>query len=79
MKKMCSHSHFEAVKHNHGADDYCNKEDTRIEGPWTFGVRPARRNQKGDVARWNKDVLDLGAVEAVDRGYIKVTEIRKLS
>jgi len=79
MKKMCSHSHFEIVKCLDEAIDYVQKEDTRVEGPWTFGIRPARRNKKGDVARWNKDVLEIGAVEAVDRGYIKVTDIRKLS
>ena len=79
MKKMCSHSHFEVVKCLDEAIDYCQKEDTRVEGPWTFGIRPARRNKKGDVARWNKDVLEIGAVEAVDRGYIKVTDIRKLA
>ncbi len=44
MKKVCSHSHFEPVKYNNGADDYCNKEATRLDGPWTFGIRPARRN-----------------------------------
>jgi len=53
MKKVCSHSHFEPVKFNNGADEYCNKEETRLEGPWTFGIRPARRNLKGDTARWN--------------------------
>lgn len=79
MKKVCSHSHFEIVKCNNGADDYCNKEDTRIEGPWTYGIRPPRRNQKGDTARWNKDVLEIGVVEAVDRGYIKITKIKELA
>ena len=54
LKKHCGVSHFEIVKINNGADEYCNKEDTRLDGPWSFGVRPARRNQKGDVARLNK-------------------------
>ncbi len=76
---MCTHSHFEIVKSLDHSIEYCQKADTRIEGPWQFGIRPARRNVKGDVARWNKDVLEIGAVEAVDKGYIKVTDIRKLS
>ncbi len=76
---MCTHSHFEIIKCVDESINYCQKEDTRIEGPWSFGIRPARRNKKGDVARWNKDVLEIGAVEAVDKGYIKVTDIRKLS
>ena len=79
MKKMCSNSHFEIVKCLDEAIDYCQKEDTRVEGPWSFGIRPARRNKKGDVSRWNKDVLEIGAVAAVDKGYLKVTDIRKLS
>lgn len=78
MKKVCSHSHFEPVKCNNGADNYCNKEATRIDGPWTFGVRPARRNQKGDTARWNKDVLEIGPVRAVDEGYIRLDRLDKL-
>lgn len=54
------------VTHNNGADDYCNKEDTRIEGPWTFGIRPARKNLKGDTARRNKELLQIGTVAAVE-------------
>jgi len=42
LKKFCKHSHFELVKKDNGAAEYCNKEATRLEGPWTFGVRPAR-------------------------------------
>lgn len=53
LKKHCSISHFEAVKVNNGADSYCNKVETRVEGPWTFGVKPARLNKKGDLARRN--------------------------
>lgn len=53
LKKFCSKSHFEIVKQNNGADAYCNKEDTRVEGPWTFGIKPARKNTAGDTARWN--------------------------
>jgi len=40
--------HFEPVKVNNGADDYCMKEDTRVEGPWEFGTRPVKRNSKTD-------------------------------
>lgn len=51
LKKHCKRSHFTLVKKNNGADDYCNKEETRIDGPWSHGVRPARHNQRGDKAR----------------------------
>lgn len=40
LKKHCSQSHFEVVKINNGAHDYCMKEDTRVEGPYEFGMKP---------------------------------------
>jgi len=61
LKKHCGKSHFEPVKVNNGADDYCNKEDTRVEGPWTFGVKPARLNKAGDKKRRNAELLEKGA------------------
>jgi len=64
LKKHCKQSHFEIVKQNNGADKYCNKDDTRIEGPWSFGILPAKRNVKGDLKRRNADIENMGAVEA---------------
>lgn len=40
--------HCEPVVVNNGADTYCMKEDTRVEGPWEFGTRPLKRNSKVD-------------------------------
>lgn len=48
MKKFCSKSHFEPVAFNNGADRYCMKEDTRLDGPWEFGMRPVKRDSKID-------------------------------
>jgi len=48
LKKVCGQAHYEPVKINNGADDYCLKEDTRVEGPWEFGVKPVKRNSKTD-------------------------------
>lgn len=31
--------------------EYCMKEDTRVDGPWEFGERPIRRNNKTDWDR----------------------------
>jgi len=50
MKKICNKAHWEIVRVNNGAHDYCMKEDTRVEGPWEFGVRPVQRNNKDDWA-----------------------------
>lgn len=78
LKKICKQSHFEAVKANNGADDYCNKEDTRVEGPWTFGIKPARLNKKGDLKRRNKELLDMGVVKAVTEGLIPVEKFKQI-
>jgi len=51
MHKYDKRVHIEVVKVNNGADDYCLKEDTRIDGPWEFGVRPVKRNSKADWDR----------------------------
>jgi len=48
LKKHCPKSHFEEVKINNGAHTYCMKEDTRIDGPWEYGVKPVQRNNKSD-------------------------------
>ncbi len=78
LKKHCPKSHFEIVKINNGADTYCNKDETRIEGPWTFGVKPARKNVKGDTARRNRELLEKGAEQAVLDGDIKLQDYQKL-
>ena len=50
LKKVEKKMHIESVKINNGAHDYCMKEDTRLDGPWEFGLRPVQRNCKQD---WN--------------------------
>jgi len=40
LKKICAKAHFKPVLINNGAHDYCMKEDTRVDGPWEFGVKP---------------------------------------
>lgn len=48
LKKFCGKAHFEQVRVNNGADAYCMKEDTRMDGPWEYGVKPVKRNSKAD-------------------------------
>lgn len=72
LKKHCPKSHFELVKFNNGADTYCNKEDTRVEGPWSFGIKPAKRNVKGDLKRRNAELIAMGAEKAVAEGIIPI-------
>lgn len=73
--------HCEPVKRNNGADDYCMKEETRIDGPWEFGTRPIRRASKTD---WNfiwtcakKGDLDKVEVSIRIRHYGNLVRIQK--
>jgi RNA helicase./Putative viral replication protein. len=47
-KKYDKRIHAEPVIINNGAHDYVMKEDTRIEGPWSYGIKPVQRNNKTD-------------------------------
>lgn len=47
-KKRLPEAHCELVKVNNGADRYCMKEETRVEGPWEFGEKPLQRNSRSD-------------------------------
>lgn len=71
IKKRDLRLHIEAVKINNGADDYCEKEDSRVDGPWRFGVKPVKRNSKADWAdvkeKAKKGLLD----EIPDDIYVK--------
>ncbi len=49
-----------------------------MEGPFEFGIRPARRDKKGDLARRNAQLLAIGAKQAVDEGLVPLMDIRKL-
>lgn len=68
--------HCEAVKVNNGADTYCMKADTRVEGPWEYGTRPFKRNSKVDWAII-KDMAKSGDLDSIP-GQIFVTHYSKL-
>lgn len=48
ITKVNKRVHCEKVLVNNGADTYCMKEDTRVEGPIEFGNKPIKRNSKVD-------------------------------
>ncbi len=51
FKKYDKTIHFEKVSRTEStAADYCMKEKTRAEGPFEYGVKPVRRNNKTDWA-----------------------------
>jgi len=51
IKKIDNRLHIDVVRVNNGADDYCLKEETRVEGPWEFGIKPVKRSSKVDWER----------------------------
>lgn len=76
MKKLDHEVHWEPVRRDNGAADYCMKEDTRVEGPEEFGVKPVRMNKKRDIKARNKEILALGPLEACRAGLICVTKFK---
>lgn len=69
LKKVCQYSHFEPCHYSGGAERYCLKEDTRIDGPWQEGVMPARLNVKGDKKLTNMQMLEIGAEKCVEENH----------
>ena len=51
ISKVDKTIHAEKVLVNNGADAYCMKTETRVEGPIELGIRPVKRNNKVD---WNR-------------------------
>lgn len=78
LKKHDPKAHFEPVGVDNGASDYCLKTDTRLAGPWEFGIKPARKNVKGSTAERNKKILELGPEKCVDEGLIPMREYLKV-
>lgn len=68
LKKVDSKVHFEKVEVNNGADNYCMKEDTRLEGPFEFGTKPVKRNSKRD---WD-EVRQLAKTGQLDKLDAKI-------
>lgn len=40
LKSINKRAHWEKVKEPQAAFRYCQKEDTRLEGPWVYGETP---------------------------------------
>jgi len=58
VKKLLPTAHWEPRRGSHEeAVAYCNKEDTRVEGPWTEGEPPAQ-GKRNDLHVVAKSILD---------------------
>lgn len=76
LLKLDPKIHAEKVVVNNGADTYCMKEETRVEGPFEFGKKPVKRNCKAD---WS-EVWRLASAGEIDKipSPIKVIHYNKL-
>lgn len=63
MKKACREAHWEPTRSD-AAEAYCQKEDSRLDGPWHFGEKPVQRNSK---ASWEeiRDKAKSGKLEEI--------------
>lgn len=80
-KKTLPSAHCEPVVVDNGAAKYCMKEDTRVEGPWTYGTKPLQRNSKQD---WEQVYLNakMGRLDEIPadirvRCYSQLKKIEK--
>lgn len=81
LKAYCSKANLTIVRVNNGADTYCMKTDTRVDGPWQFGEKPKKRNSAFD---WNeiymsakKGLFDEIPTSILLRHYGNLQKIRK--
>ncbi len=66
MKKQLPHAHIEKCKNWPAAVKYCQKDESRIDGPWTKGMpRPLKVIKK--LYPWQTRVIDMINKEADDR------------
>ena len=74
IQKIFGKCHHEPAKSPFDAWEYCQKEDSRIGPPLTWGTPPARRNKKGDLKKQNELLLEMGATKAVKDGVIPLRD-----
>ena len=82
MKKLCKHTHWQPVGVDNGAADYCQKDETRVEGPYEFGEKPLHQNVKGECkearAEKNKMLLEKDLDELQETGEIALSQVPML-
>jgi len=82
MRKLCKHTHWQPVGVDNGAADYCQKEETRLEGPYQFGEKPLHQNVKGECkearAEKNKLLMEKDLDELQESGEIALSQVPML-
>lgn len=69
MKKSLPTAHIEICKNSKASILYCQKEETRIEGPWgPLVIKTIKDPLKGiNLKDWQKEIIDLIKTEPDDR------------
>lgn len=82
MNKIAPNCHWEVVRVNGAAQQYVMKEDTRVDGPFEFGIKPVVKQCKGSVeeakeqrAQSNQRIREIGIVESVQNGEINIKDV----
>lgn len=57
-RAMYKAGHWETVRNIDASIDYCQKEDSRTLGPWTFGERPQHQGRRTDIEVVAQEVRD---------------------
>lgn len=70
--------HCEVTRNALAAWDYCGKEDTRVEGPYSHGIPPAALNVKGSKAKTALEIIAMGADKALEDGHVNLLNYGKI-
>ena len=65
--------HKEAARDIVAAMKYCQKEDTRFDGPWEFGEPP----KNGRPKLLNKDIIENDIIDLIDEEKIPILKIEQ--
>ncbi len=79
LSKKIPKSHIEVARNPLASYEYCQKEDTRLEGPTVWGDPPKpRKNVKGDTKQFNLMVFNEGPERMVEDGRLSIMQYKKL-
>ena len=74
MMRFCKISSYHPVKLDN-CPKYCEKDDTRVAGPWTFGEIPLRMNNKEDRKVRDQRIVDQGVYQSFMNGDLPLVMV----
>lgn len=78
VRKSFPGCHVDPAKNAIASWKYCQKEDTRLEGPLKHGIPPAAKNVKGDTKARNEMILEKGVEACVRDGDISIERYKHI-